>query len=192
MEAAPRVDEQFRFGPRAEHQRDLRAGDVVAGAAAVEREIAIYIEIRAIVPQARDHAQPVRRLELLLDVEADSEAVDGVLANRRETHAIIGEVQADAADVVVARFDPESQLPRHAGEIGFAADLRMDSVRLALIELFELIAVGVVQRVGEIGEQVELVVERVRVGGQIPVAQRLRKVERQRVAMRFAAVAADR
>ena len=64
----------------------------------------------------------------------------------------------------------------------------MQAVGLAIVELLELIAVRGVDGVGEVREQVEVVVERVRVRLEVPLAQRLRNLEVERVAMRLAAV----
>ena len=83
---------------------------------------------------------------------------------------------------------PTRKLPGQAADAVVAARSRVHAVRLAVVELLELIAVRGVERVGEVREQVELVVERVGVRLEAPVAERLRDFEVQRVAMRLAAV----
>ena len=45
-------------------------------------EIAVDVEIGAVVAQAGDDAQPVGDLQLLLDEEAESQALHGILADR--------------------------------------------------------------------------------------------------------------
>ena len=58
--------------------------------------------------QPRDHAQPFGGLQLLLDEEPEAEALHGILADGGETLAIVGQVQADAADVIEAGFEAEA------------------------------------------------------------------------------------
>ena len=143
---------------------------------------------RAVEPQARDHAQPVGGLHLLLDEQAKPQALHCILADGRTAHATFGEIQADLADVVEAGFHAEAQLAGQAADAVVAANFGVQAVSLAVVELLELIAVRGVDGVGEVREQVELVVERVGVRLEVPLAERLRDFEVERVAMRLAAV----
>ncbi len=142
----------------------------------------------AVEPQASDHAQPVGGLHLLLGEEAQSQALHGILSDGRAAHATFGEIEAYLADVVESGFDTEAQLAGQAADTVFTADLGVHAIGLAIVELLELIAVRGVDGVGEIREQVEVVVERVRVRLEAPVSERLFNFEVERVAMRFAAV----
>ena len=116
VEAAAGIDEKFRVGPRPEHEREFGAGDAVAGGAAVRVEIAVDVELGAVEPQAGDHAQPVGGLQLLLDEEAESQALHGILADGRTAHATFGEIEPDLADVVEAGFDAGAELAGQAAD----------------------------------------------------------------------------
>ena len=189
VEAAAGIDEELGLGPRPEHEREFGAGDVVAGRAAVRVEIAVDVEVGAVVAQARDHAQPVGGLQLLLDVEAESRGAARHPRGWSNGARVFGEIEAHLADVVEAGFDADAQLAGQAADSWLSrAQLGVQAVSLAIVELLELIAVRGVDGVGEVGEQVEVVVERVGVGLEVPLAERLLDLEVQRVAMRFAAV----
>ncbi len=192
VKAAAGVDEELGLGPRSEHHRELRAGDVVLRRAAVGVEITVDVEVGAVMAQARDDAQPFGDLQLLLHEEAKSQPGHGVLANRVVPHPIVGQVEAHTPDVFVARFHAEHQLPGEAAVVGGAHQLGVQSVRPAFIELFELVAVVGIEEVGEVGKQVQLIVERVAIAREVPVADRLFQLEVQRITMRFTTVAWDR
>ena len=125
-------------------------------------EVAVHVEVRAVVAQAGDHAQPFGGLQLLFDVQSptpkrcteSSRIVD-------DARAIVGEIQAHMPDVIETRIDAEAQRAREAAVFGVARELGVHAVCLAVVELLELVAIHRVEGIGEVGEQIELVVERV-------------------------------
>ena len=177
VETAAGIDEKLRVGPGPEHEREFGAGDAVAGGTAVRIEIAVDVELGAVEAQARDHAQPVGGLHLLLGVEAEPRRCTASSRMVERRTRSVGEIEADLADVVEAGFDAEAQLARQAADAIVTADLGVQAISLAVVELLELIAVRGVDGVGEVGEQVELVVERVGSRLEAPVAERLRDFE---------------
>ena len=124
----------------------------------------------------------------MLDKQTETQALHGILADGRTAQSIAGEIQADLADIVEAGLDARAEFTGQAAERIVAPDFGVQTISLAVIELLELIAVGGIEGIGEVREQVELVVERVGIRREAPGSQRPRNLEVERVTMRFAAV----
>ena len=87
---------------------------------------------------------------------------------------------------------PKRSLRLARADLESAGDAAAPAIDLAIVELLELIAILGVERVREVGEQIELVVDGVGVGLVRPGPGLVTPLGAEAVAMRFAAVRAGR
>ena len=141
------------FGPR----------DRVARVAGVGGEVAVDVEVEVVEAHAELGAQPVVPALVVRDVGR----VAGLRARRprgpsRAARAASCRYSADGLDVVAAQLDAGAQRARAAGaERQAGRRSEAPAVHAPVVVLLELVAVVLVERVGEVRDQVEVVVDAV-------------------------------
>ena len=161
VEAHPGVQVNLRLRPRAEDEASLGAGEEVGHGAGVARVQARHVEAVEVRARAHDGAEFLGPLRLVLEVGRRAGLPHIVAARGAGADARGGGVEA-VADEVVADLQADAVLglapeERHVPLVG-----RLEARGHALVHLLELVGrrVGrVVQEVGEVREQVEVVVE---------------------------------
>src|SRR5262245_1995573 len=96
MESVTGVGKKFRLGERAEDNAEFRAGHRTVHVAGIYERVARDPGLIPVVADTDDGAEPIRPARCVLNVEADTPLLHGVVAYRRNDLPIDGVEQADA------------------------------------------------------------------------------------------------
>ena len=107
MKAVPRIEVDFGLVPRTEGEVELGANDAIALVSGVGGKVALHIEVEKVAPDAESGAEPIVHPGFVIEKEAVASDKDVVLADGIETAAVLGEVEADVIDPVVAGLEAE-------------------------------------------------------------------------------------
>ena len=130
--------------------------------------------------QADDGAQLVVPLHHVLPVQADAALIHPVLARRGEPLPLARGIQADAADAGDARLQAEGVFHVVSAPLSVPGVAGLEAENPAPVGLLELVAVRrIVEEVGEIGEEIQPVVDGVGAGARLPRCIAARPLRRQ-------------
>ena len=151
-------------------------------------EVAVDVEVEIVGPQSDGRTNQLVPVGRQTRPDRVAALHDGVLARDADALSTDGSVQADGVDIVAPHLDADGDVVIQSCRLQRPPPRRRAAVDTAVIELFELIAVVDVGRVGEVREQIQSVVDCVRIGAQLSCADARRPVHTEAVAMRIAAV----
>ena len=162
METAPGVEKQLGAGPGPGDHRQLGRQQLVAGLARVDRlRQAVDLEPHLVGPQAHHAAQPGRPFDGGLAVQTQQRLPHQVVAGHARDPPRHAVEQPDPG-AVLAVLQADLAARRQIAQQVVEALAGGQAVDLAVVGLGELVAIGrAFQRVGEVGEQRDAVVDHV-------------------------------
>jgi hypothetical protein len=123
-------------------------------------QVVCHAVARSIQAQPHGGAHPVRPLDLVLGVTAQAGDERRRVVLRFQPHPLLGVIERDPADVVVAELDAEGVLHGAAAPANLAFLEGANPGDKSAIDLLDLVAVdGVVEEEGEVGSQVQAVAQ---------------------------------
>jgi hypothetical protein len=165
VEARAGADVDLVVAPRSEHDAPLRADEAGGRVARVARVAGPYVEPIPIPAEARARPQPRRPLHFVLREDAKRRLVHRVFANRGEPAPSGGVIEANLTDAIASQVRAEDELRRPTSQRSQTPMRHAAAADPSTVGLLELIAVdGIVEEIGEIREQVQLVSNEVGVG----------------------------
>jgi len=148
----------------------------------------VLLEVEVVEAHANLRAQPVVPALVVRHVDRRAGLRHVVLAHRFAALRLRRQEQADRLDLVPTQLDPGAQRTRPIRERGRPRVLVASAVDAPVVVLLELVAIVLVERVGEVGDQFEVVVHRIGVRRPAAAIVALRPgVHGQAVAVRLAA-----
>ena len=166
--ACPQV--QLRAVHRSKNERHLRTRDCCQARATVACVVALYTERVPVRPQAEHRAQARTPLRLETGVATDAALVDVVAANGIATSAPVTAIQSHG-NVVATQLHAGAHHVRDPGYDAHSRELGVHAANGAVIGLIDLIAAGsIVEKVGEVRKQTEVVSHRERINGELAAA----------------------
>src|SRR5262249_34676165 len=119
------------------------------------------VEIEDIRPNTGHGADLLRPLHLVLEISAHARFDDMIRARRAEAIGALGVIEA-VADIVAPDLQAEGIVRLHPKELAKPGLAGLETKGDAFVDLLELIApLRVIEEVGEVREQIEIVVETV-------------------------------
>src|SRR5687768_7093329 len=161
MKAFARVEEEFGSAPGPEHQRELGTGDRIAVLSRVFCEPRIHIKIEVVRAQANGRANTFAPTTIDAAIQTIARLANRIFAHGLEAFACDRAIQADLADVVVTDLHAAHELLIESQPAKRRAPRPIATVNAALIDLLKLIAVLRIGEIGEVRNQVQVVIDRV-------------------------------
>src|SRR6266487_5747453 len=139
---------------------------------------------------SRHGPENVGPLKAVFVIKPQTRLVHLVLARRARALALPGDgvIERDIADVVPAQLQSEFVDALALVPLAGKRPTRFQAKDIAIVRLFELVAVRMVQEKGEVGKQIQLVLDGIGIEVKFAIAERLVPVEREAVALGLAAV----